>query len=71
MAQKQSIETISEIVVQKNVDYNAEKDLKKQFQNATNDDEFNELKKCLFVFLLILCFMIFFLFFFEFFHGLN
>ena len=31
MAQMQSIETISEIVVQKNVDYNAEKDLKKQF----------------------------------------
>jgi hypothetical protein len=72
MVEKKQIETISEVVINKDNGNLNETDLSKQKVNATaiitqNEKEFNELRKCMFLFLFLLCFLAFSFFFAQFF----
>jgi hypothetical protein len=67
MAENKSIVTISEIVINKDNGLLKDTDAKLNAINIQNEKEFNDLKKCLFLFMFLLCFLVFSFFFAEFF----
>ena len=72
MAEKNSIETISEIVINNGTvfpDNQTVLESVKPFGRNTNQNEkeFNDLKKVLFIFLFLLCFLVFSFFYAQFF----
>lgn len=63
---KQSIETISQVVVNPNTDYKLDNELVQMYFDQ-NVQEFDEIKYCLFLVMFIVCFLILFMFFAQFF----